>query len=159
MPNSVPEQFKKLIQYLAATSGEIGSGVHNEGQRPWMDFQELAGEAGNFDFEALRANFDRVAANTHFIQADVKNPKADECDVTVPKLASDFMAACERDFVEMRKRSRIRMIVHSGVFSRINEDATSGQLALDTLHFLNAIEAVRTVKSAASDGDGGLAIG
>jgi hypothetical protein len=139
MPSKVPETFKKMISYLVARKKDSGEGLHNEKQRPWLDFQELGSKADNFDIMGLRKNFDREDANTAFMQANEQKDSEDAA-LSIPKMAADFLAACERDFADMRKRSRIRMMVHAGVRDRVNGDETVGPMALNTLHFLSAIE-------------------
>jgi hypothetical protein len=155
MPSKVPEQFKKLTNYLVDQKMEIGIGIHNEAQRPWLDFQEMSGPVGNFDQEmsgpvgnfdikGLRANFNRKTANDDYVNAK-QDKEATDASIAVPKLAADFMAACERDFADMRKRSRIRMMVHAGVRDRNNGNSVTGSLALGTLRFVSAIENIKNV--------------
>ena len=145
MPDSlVPEKFKAMIKYLVARKKDIGEGLHNEKQRPWIDFQELGNAVDNFDIMGLRANFDRQDANTAFTQANQQEDSEDAA-LSIPKLAADFLAASERDFADMRNRSRIRMMVHAGVRDRVNGDETKGPLAVNTLHFLAAMENAKKV--------------
>lgn len=145
MPDSkVPEQFKKLTAYFIDQKLTIGEAMHNEAQRPWLDFQELGGAVSNFSIKGLRANFDRTEANNEYMKAK-QTKDAVEPDIAVPKLAADFMAVCERDFADMRKRSRIRMMVHAGVRDRNNGDGTLGSLALSTARFVAAIENIKIV--------------
>jgi hypothetical protein len=144
MPSKVPEQFKKLTNYLVDQKMAIGEGMHNEEQRPWLDFQELNGPVSNFDIKGLRANFDREMANNDYVKAK-QDKEATDASIAVPKLAADFMAACERDFADMRKRSRIRMMVHAGVRDRNNGNSVTGSLALGTLRFVSAIENIKNI--------------
>lgn len=144
MPSKVPEQFKKLTNYLIDQKMKIGIGIHDEAQRPWLDFQEMSGPVGNFDIKGLRANFDRKTANDDYVNAK-QDKEATDASIAVPKLAADFMAACERDFADMRKRSRIRMMVHAGVRDRNNGNSVTGSLALGTLRFVSAIENIKNV--------------
>jgi len=144
MPSKVPEKFKALTKYFVNQKKVIGKALHNEVQRPWLDFQELTSAVDNFDRMGLRANFDRTGANEEYAIAK-QNKKAVEPDIAVPKLAADFMAACERDFADMRKRSRIRMMVHAGVRDRNNGDSEIGSLALNTARFVEAVANIKIV--------------
>jgi hypothetical protein len=144
MSSKVPSKFTKLTDYFVDQKKTIGEAMHNEKQRPWLDFQELKGAVGNFNIKGLRANFDRTEANDEYMKAK-QNKEAVDPDIAVPKLAADFMSVCERDFADMRKRSRIRMMVHAGVRDRNNGNSTIGSLALSTRRFVEAIENTKII--------------
>jgi len=143
MSSKVPSEFEELIKYFITQLKLIGEGVHNEKQRPWLDFQELKTPDGNFDIFGLRENFKRTAADNKYAQAK-KNKDAEVSDVVIPKVAADFLGACERD-MEMRKRSRIRMMTHAGVRDRINGKEVTGSLDKCTRKFLSALENAKKV--------------
>jgi hypothetical protein len=144
MPSKVPAKFKALTSYFIDQKKKIGEAMHNEVQRPWLDLQELGGSFGNFNIQGLRSNFSREEANNEYMKAK-QNKEAVDSDIAAPKLAADFMAVCERDFADMRKRSRIRMMVHAGVRDRLNGDNTIGSLALNTVRFVEAVANVKIV--------------
>ena len=146
MSERIPAKFKNLINHLVEQIGKIGEGSHNEAQRPWLDFQDLtdAIPTGNFDLNGLKNFVDRTEANNTYLQA-TQDEEAEDADIAVPKLAADFLSTVERDFIGMRKRSRIRMMVHAGVRDRVNGDANTGPLVTNTLRFLAAIENVKKV--------------
>lgn len=151
MPDSVPAKFEELIEHLTEQIGLIGKGVHNAEQRPWLDLQDLGGAVSNFDIAALHEKFDRQEANDKYTAA-LQKEDAEESEVTIPKLAADFMASFERDFVDMRKRSRVRMMVHTGIAQRDNEETPLGQLHSDTMGFLSALQSVKITKSPRQEG-------
>ena len=147
--SSRPEQFDVVVNHLVSKNKEIGEGTHNLSQRPWLDLQELpGGPVGNFDIEGLYKKFDRSDANQSYTNAR-NNVNALEHEVVVPKLAETFMAGCLRDFVDSRKRSRIRMMVHGGVRQRVNGQPLKGPLVLNTIGYLAAIEGAKKVGTAA----------
>jgi len=153
MPDNIPAEFKALAVYLCKREVEIGQGVHNKAQRPWMDFKELSGEVSNFDIDGLHKNFDRQSANDKYMAAKKKDEATEE-EIVAPKMAADFLAACERDFADMRKRSRIRMMVHGGVVQRLNGQDEEGnssvemaQLYVDTVGLINAIINPKFIKN------------
>jgi hypothetical protein len=135
-----PAKYDELIKYLMTQSGKLGKGTHNKEQRPWLDLQELSGgPVGNFDVDGLYKKMDREDANSAYVAAR-KDPNAVEHQIIVPKLAENFMAGCLRDFVDCRKRSRVRMMVHTGNRLRVDDQGVKSPLHIHTIGFLTAIE-------------------
>ncbi len=136
-----PKKFDELINHLVTESKKLGEGTHNKKQRPWLDLQDLSGGAvGNFDVDGLYKKLDRTEANQSYMIAR-ENPNALEHEIVVPKLAENYMAGCLRDFVDARKRSRVRMMAHTGTRLRVDgQEGTKSPLHIQTIGFLAAIE-------------------
>jgi hypothetical protein len=142
MPSVVPERFREIVDAMKEHQKLAGEGLHNTEQRPWMDFQDIDELADNFDLAALYQLFNIQEANTTYIQAR-EQEDAEEHKITVPKLAADFLMSVARD-MDMRRRSRVRMMVHAGVRYRVGGkdggDGQKGPFEQMTLGFLNALE-------------------
>lgn len=145
----LPETFTKVIDYLLQASKTRGEGMHNVVQLAWLDFQEMEEVLGNLDVEGWYELLNRDTMNEEYMTA-INQPaeSSHEHEATVPKLSEIWVSGLIRDWVDTRKRTRVRMLVHAGVRYRVNSpDAPHCPLKTHTVGFVNSMEQVRPADS------------
>jgi hypothetical protein len=118
---------------MTKAEAAIASKGAKGGDRPWMDFQDVA-VAGKFDLKALHSLFSRQTSNRAYTQLR-ENPAAISKDIQTAKLSADFLAGTERDY-RMRQRSRVRMFVHGLARAAVHGNA-AGPLTTHSVGWLS----------------------
>lgn len=131
--------FEDLIKYLVAHETKVADAVSGQSDpKPWMNLSgdELSEKATEKTEDELAKVFKRDDANEDYEKARA-DPEAKSKETALPKLAGDFLAACERD-KRAQWRSRIRWAAHA-LGRRYGNGQESGPLRRNTLDYLSRV--------------------
>jgi hypothetical protein len=132
---AIDPQFNKVVQYLVGAENGVASGTFGSGQRPWVNFSQVA-RVGKFDYKGIDDIFTRKALDDGYT-AKRQDKGTLSKDIQTDKLSADYLAGCCRDY-KMRTRSRIRMLIHGGNRAAANGTAT-GPLLMNSIEWLSRI--------------------
>lgn len=137
--------FEKLVDHLVAHEKDTADAVFKQSDpKPWCNFSKSATKGGpdpetpttKKEETELHETLKRDKPNEKYVEArNEREAKAN--DIALPKLAGDFLAACERD-KRMQWRSRIRMIAHAMARTAGNGQ-DNGPLRRHTVDYLSRI--------------------
>lgn len=131
--------FEDLIKYLVAHEQKVADAVSGQSDpKPWMDLSgdELSEKATEKTEDEIAKVFKRDDANEDYEKARA-DEKAKSKETALPKLAGDFLAACERD-KRAQWRSRIRWAAHA-LGRRYGNGQDTGPLRRNTLDYLSRV--------------------
>lgn len=131
--------FEGLIKYLVAHEKDVATAVSEQGEaKPWMNLSSdtLSEKATEKTEEELAKVFKRDDANEDYDKARA-DTEAKSKETALPKLAGDFLAACERD-KRAQWRSRIRWAAHA-LGRRFGNGLDEGPLRRNTLDYLSRV--------------------
>ena len=132
---AIDPQFTAVVGYLKTTESEIADGTLGLDKRPWMNFGNFY-PVGQFDYAGLHEIFTRQSTNDEYGKMR-QGGESKAKDLQTAKLSADFLAGFERDY-RMRRRGRIRMLIHSANRSYVNGE-DKGPLEQNTTGWLTRI--------------------
>jgi len=135
----IVKNFEDFIKYAVAHEAAVAEAVSGQGEaKPWMNLSgsELSDKATEKTEEEIAKVFKREDANTDYDKARA-DPEAKSKETALPKLAGDFLAACERD-KRAQWRSRIRWAAHA-LGRRYGNGQDNGPLRRNTLDYLSRV--------------------
>ena len=130
---AIDPQFTKVVNYLKKVQGDVAGGVFGEGQRPWVNFDDVQ-VVGQFDLPGLMELFSRQASNNDYSNLRA-NKNSQIKELHTAKISADYLAGFQRD-IGMRRRSRVRMLIHGANRSWAN-GLDTGPLQRNTTDWLS----------------------